>query len=131
MMRSIKAAIEMPVAQGVLDQRFRPTASVKEASARLGGQAVDGIEHGPLDRPDPSVGHDEGTGGEDRQAGNQHDDIAPNSAHGMSPTPSRRLPWEERTGGAIVSPVIGVLAGQAPACDRTSQAEQHDPRKSG
>jgi hypothetical protein len=28
----------MLVAQGVLDQRFRPTASVKEASARLGGR---------------------------------------------------------------------------------------------
>jgi hypothetical protein len=48
------------------------------------GQPVDGVEGGPLDGPDPSVGGDHRAHGEHRQAGHQHHDITPTTAHGTS-----------------------------------------------
>jgi hypothetical protein len=73
------------------DQRHAEHAQILEDKHGLVqplGQPVDGVEGGPLDRPNPSIGGHHRTDGEHRQAGHQHHDVASNTAHDLSPPPA-------------------------------------------
>jgi hypothetical protein len=109
------------------DQRHGEHPEVLEDDHRLVqplGQAVDGVEGGPLDRSDPSVGGDHRADRERRQARHQHHDIAANATHSMSPTP--RMPCLgtiTKPSGIIVSPNFQPLDQPQTARVATSAAE--------
>jgi hypothetical protein len=54
------------------------------------GQPIDGVEHRPLGRADPPVSDNDRTDGEYRQAGRQHDQVAPDPPRDISPLFSAR-----------------------------------------